>query len=342
MFFKKIFGKSFKHFKEKGDKYLEDERYADARHEYLEALERVGECDNPAGAESEVLAKLAVTGDRLAELNIHEAGYALTGGDAEKAADHVRLAKELAKDPALLAQAAQLEKKLSVTAASQPAVMPAKAHACGGCGSAAAPSSCDTGSDGAQLLADDRFAFLLHTLPESLAARYAAMGETFAAAYLAAHDGDDREALALYQELARNDRDNDILLYEIAIIHFKGRDLVRCDQLLRKALETNPHNELCCLAMVQLLTETGRAHECLSLLERMVAEQMLAGQAVITLADVLMMLGDEERAMETLQPVLKTPSLAKAAAERLIPLLEKRNRREEASYLFKTHMKGCC
>ena len=342
MFFKNFFVKTFKHFKDKGDKYLEAEQYADARHEYLEALERVGDCEDPAGSRLEVLTKLVVTGDRLALLNITEAGYALAGGDADKAADHVRLAKELGKDPALLAQAAQLEKKLAVTATSQPAATPAKGHSCGGCVTTTAPSEGETGTDSGQLLAEDRFGFLLHTLPESLAVRYSAMGETFAEAYLAAHDGDERKALTLYQELAGRDQDNDILLYEIAIIHFKARDIVRCEQLLRKALDVNPHNELCCLGMVQFLTETGRAPESISLLERMVAEKMMAGQAVITLGDVLLMLGDEEKAMETLMPALKTPSLAKAAAERLIPLLEKRNRRDEAAYLFKTHMKGCC
>ena len=341
MFFKKIFGKNFKHYKEKGDKYLEEERYADARHEYLEALGRLDDCDDPAEAKMQVLRQLAVTGDKLALLNITEAGFALTVGDAVKAGDHLRLAKELAENPEILQQAARLEMRLEQSAP-PPVAAPAKGHSCGGCGSSPAEGGCETAGEADQLVAEDRYAFLLHTLPESLRARYSAMGERFAAAYLAAHEGKDQEGLALYQELSREDQNNDILLYETAIIYFKHGDLPRCEQLLRKALELNPANELCCLGIVQLLVETGRALESIKLLEHMIAEKIMGGQAVLSLGDVLILLGDESRAMETLLPALKMPGMAKAAAERLIPLLEKQNRRDEAAYLFKTHMKGCC
>lgn len=345
MFLKKFFAKNFKHFKEKGDKYLEEERYADARHEYLDALQRLEDCEDPADAELQVLKQLTVAGDRLAILNIAEAEHAFTVGDAGKARDHLLLACELGKDPEILARAAQVEKRIGTTD-HQPAPVPApattKAHSCTGCGSGhgdSAPQE-DDGAD--HLVAEDRFAFLLHTLPQELASRYAAMGEKFAYAYLASHDGNEGEALGLYQELAREREPDDILLYETAILYFRQGNVGLCDKLLRQALELNPHNELCCLGMVQLLTETGRAPQSIPLLERMVAEGMLAGQALLTLGDVLLMMGEEAKAMETLLPALKTPAMAKAAAERLIPLLEKQNRREEAAYLFKTHMKGCC
>lgn len=43
MFLKKLFnfGKDYNHYLEKGDRYLADERFADARNAYGEALEKI-------------------------------------------------------------------------------------------------------------------------------------------------------------------------------------------------------------------------------------------------------------------------------------------------------------
>ena len=337
MFFKKFFAKNLKYYLDKGDKYLEEERYADARHSFLEALEKVNDCEDAVAAELQVRERLAVTGNKLALLNISEAAHALNRGDTVKAGEHIQLAHELATDLGIVERVMQLEGQISQVPR-QP--QQAASHHCGGCkGSEDTVAAEDLQRD--HLMADNRFEFLLNTLPESLAKRYAAMGEKFATAYLEANEGDERLALRLYRELLQNGP-NDILLYEIAILHFRNADMGECEKLLREAIHINPGNELCYLGLVQLLVDSGRASESVPPLQHMIAEHMMAGQATIMLADVYLLLGEEAAAMELLMPALKSAATAKASAERLVPLLEGQNRREEAAYLFKTHLKGCC
>ena len=111
MFLKKLFnfGKDYNHYLEKGDRYLADERFADARNAYGEALEKIeasGEAD--LSRIEAVRQKIALTGNMLGRLNLVEAEYALSSGDRKKAEEHLHIIMDLADDATLRENAERL------------------------------------------------------------------------------------------------------------------------------------------------------------------------------------------------------------------------------------------
>lgn len=339
MFFKKLFSKDYRHYLEKGEKYFGEERYADARHAFQEALEKMG-ADEDGAAGAQIRGRISETGNRLALLNLAEAGHAAARGDLAKADEHLRLALEFADDPGIRGKA---EQQIGAIGASAPAAAPVhapqgKSH-CGGCATDAAPADEDLSAG--HLPARERYELLVQTLPAGLAERYADLGEEFARAYLLVHDGNDRDGFALYQELLK-EGENDILLYEVALLLFRNGNPPECERLLRRALALNDVNPLCCLGLVQLLADAGRFEEAISLLNYMIERQLLTEQAVIFLGDVQQRQGNESEAMSSYTKALEYPAAAKAAAERLLPLLQNQGRADEALYLAKRYLKGCC
>jgi hypothetical protein len=69
---------------------------------------------------------------------------------------------------------------------------------------------------------------------------------------------------------------------------------------------------------------------------------ILADQALFMLGDLHASNGNQAAAMEYLNEALKVPGLSKSAAERMMPILLEAGRNDEAKYLAKTYLKGCC
>jgi len=342
VFLKKLFGfnKDYRYYLEKGDRYLHEERYADARDAFAEAMQKMAESDaEDVSVGSLLREKFAETGNRLGELNLSEAEHALNNGDHKKAEDHLRIVTELAEDAALREKA---EKILAGLVSESPRKKINDAnHSCFSCRDDSAQTTHESHAVDAQLAAEDRFSLYIHTLPGDLAERYAGLGEKFAHGCLLNLDGDGEGALKAFAELSV-EAGNDILDYEIAIIYYRKGDLINCERLLRRAIELNGLNPLCHLGIVQLLVETDRVAEAIPFLERMINADILPDQARLMLGDVYLLLEDETRAVEIYSQVLSSPKHAREAAEKLIPLLERQGRPEEAAYLAKRFMKGCC
>lgn len=338
MFFKKLFSKDYRHYLEKGEKYFGEERYADARHAFQEALEKMG-ADEGGAAGAEIKGRISETGNRLALLNLAEAEHAAARGDFAKADEHLRLVLEFAEDPGIRGKAEQQISSLAPAAA--PVDAPQAKQHCGGCATDASAAASDEDLSASHLSDRERYELLVQTLPASLAQRYAVLGENFVRAYLLVHDGNDRDGFTIYQELLK-EGENDILLYEVALLLFRNGNPPECERLLRRALALNDMNPLCCLGLVQLLTDAGRFEEAIPLLNYMIERQLLTEQAVIFLGDVQQRQGNEGEAMSSYTKALEYPAAAKAAAERLVPLLQNQGRGEEALYLAKRYLKGCC
>jgi tetratricopeptide (TPR) repeat protein len=135
---------------------------------------------------------------------------------------------------------------------------------------------------------------------------------------------------------------DDILNYEKAILYFHKGDSGKCEHLLLKAIGLNPGNSLCNLGLVQLYTETSREPEALQVLERMIASDLIPEQARLMQGDLYAHLQDESNAVESYSRLLTSPTFAREAAQRIVPILEKQGRFEEAAYLVKKYVKGCC
>jgi tetratricopeptide (TPR) repeat protein len=342
VFLKKLFNfnKDYSHYLEKGDRYFSEERFADARDAFREALERIEQGDeNDIPKKNLIRGKIAESGNRLGWLNLTEAEHALNSGDLKKAEDHLRIVLELAEDPTLREKA---EKILAGPGAETTNDKKYEANnSCNSCkGDDGEVSHEDHGIDESMHM-EDRFALYIHPLPEDLPERYAEMGDKFAGGYLMNVDGDADAALKVYEELSE-EKENDILDYEKAIIYYHKGDTRKCEKLLKKALEINSTNPLCYIGLVQLYTESGRVAEALPVLDRMISTDLIPDQARLMQGDAYMLLQDESSAVESYSQALTSPGVARQAAERLVPLLEKHGRSEEAAYLAKKFSKGCC
>jgi tetratricopeptide (TPR) repeat protein len=344
MFFSKIFKKKdHLHYLAQAGKYLAAERYADARADFLEAQSL---CPAEAGEEARQIREgLSLAGNRLGELNIEEGGHALSAGELQKAFDHFTLAGELADDPKLRARAEAGLKKLD-----QPQAAPAAAKGAAKSGGHGG-SSCGSCQDGHTPLPpeeqgfgmheEDRFFLLVQPLPGDLPVRYAALGEKFVHAYLLIHDGNDAQALPILQEMLLSN-ENDIVIYEVALIMYRAGRANECEDLLNRSIRLNPANAASYLALVHLKAEARKYPEAIGLVSRMMQLGVLHDQAQFMLGELQEAAGDQAAALEAWSRALELPSVAKAAAERLVPLLAGQGREAEAKFLVKKYLKGCC
>ena len=341
MFFGIFKKKDHTHFLAQAGKHLAAERYADARVDFLEAQSR---CPEQASDDARQIAEgLSLACNHLAELNLEEGGHALNAGELQKAYDNFTLALELADDPKLRARAEAGLKKVDEP---QPAPVAQKSAAKAHGGSSCASCS-DTGSrvpvetDDSGMPEEDRFFLLVQPLPGDLPGRYSALGDKFIHAYLLIHEGNDAQALPILQEMLLSS-ENDIVIYEVALIMYRAGRAHECEELLNRALRLNPANATCYLALIHLKADTGKFPEAIAILTRMMGLGILLDQAQYMLGELLEASGDQAAAMEAWSKALEIPSVAKPAAERLVPLLARQGRDAEAKYLAKRYLKGCC
>jgi tetratricopeptide (TPR) repeat protein len=342
VFLKKIFNfnRDYRYYLEKGDGFLHDERYADARDAFAEALQKLALSETPdASSQAMIHEKFVETGNRLGWLNLAEAEYALTSGNLRKAGEHLHVVMDLAEDVVLRKKAEIYFKEMD--SANSPKTVDDANHSCSGCADDSGRSAQESHDMEESLAAEDRFELYIHTLPGNLPERYKSLGEKFADGCLLNQDGQGETALQVFAELS-GEEENDIIAYETALIYYHGGDLINCERLLRRAIELNGLNPLCYLALVQLFGETGRVAEALPFLRHMINIELIPDQAGLLLGDAYILLEDENSAVDCYTRVLSSPGYAKDAAMKLIPLLEKQGRREDAAYLAKKFKKGCC
>jgi pentatricopeptide repeat protein len=272
-------------------------------------------------------------------MNLNEAEHALNRGDEAKALEHAELATELAEDDILREKARLFVNRVTSDLPEKPVISPA--HSCSGCSPShhdVSPTD-DFSSDFLSMA--EQFELLIHPLPGDLPERYRQMGEKFAYAYIAVHNDRTEEGIKIFKELSSHST-SDILDYEIALIDFRQGRLDECEQGLRRAISRNSGNPLCFLGLVQLLVETERLQEAMSVLERMISDGHLPDQATLILGDLLLMTGNSQAALENYISALDFPAVAKSAAQKAVPLLEEFGRSGDAQALAKRYLKGCC
>ena len=301
MFFGKFFSKKdHRHYLTQAGKHLAAERYADARVDLLEALNR---CPSDATQdEREIREGLGRAGNLLGELNLREGDHSMNAGEFAKAHDHFTLAGELAVDETIKTMAGEGLKKLQQNVLAAAVARPAKEKAHGGSSCA----SCkDTGSHAASseeipapdFSEEERFYLMIQPLPGDLSTRYAALGDKFAKAYLLIHDGKDPEAFPILEEMLVSD-ENDIVIYELALIMFRNGQVHECEVLLNRSLQANPANSMSYLALVHLTAGAGRVPEAISIVKHMLEIGVLADQAQLMLGELHEAAGDHTAARD--------------------------------------------
>jgi Tfp pilus assembly protein PilF len=178
-------------------------------------------------------------------------------------------------------------------------------------------------------------------LPGDLPKRYSELGEKFASSYLRCHEGGEIAGLAVYDEMLEL-ADNDIILYEKGVVLHRLGKTDECEHLFRRSISLNPSNPLSHLGLVQLLAEKEQYNEALTVIDSMIENSILSDQSLLMKGDILQQMGQQEQALQIFSIALQSQASAKMAAERMIHLLEEDGRSEEAEYLYKKYLKGCC
>ena len=342
MFFSRFFAKDYGQLKAKADKLFAAGHFAEARHLYLEALDKSGSAADQTAEQSYLRSQISKSSNRLAELNIAEAEAAIRSGNIIKGKEHLHLSLELADDVSIREKAGMLlEKSGNINQSAGMEEKPHTGHGCSSCSSAVSAGVVSSDPTAEHLTATEQFQLLVNTLPGNLAQRYCQLGEKFASAYLLAHSENAAEALSAMKELLLSG-ENDIILYETALLYFRSGEPATCEKLLKRALEINSANPLCYLGLAQLYVDSKRYDEAVAILGIMLNNEALRDQALVMLGAVHTLQGNFDRAIEVFSATLNSPPLRKISAERLVRILGTLGREEEAAYLFKTYLKGCC
>lgn len=343
MFFGKLFAKNYDKLKGRADSLFTSERFAEARLSYIEALEIVDRAADQVSERSYLESRISQAGNRLAEMNIVEADAAIRSGDLQKGQEHLKLSLELADDVTIREKAEMILN--SAPAKEEPVHHEqdgGKGHACSGCSTSSSGGNTElTTSFPEDMKSEEQFHLLVHTLPGDLPHRYETLGEEFASAYLLAHSDQLAAALKSYKNLLSRG-ENDILLCEIALLEYRMGERNNSVTLLKRSIEIDNNNALSYLSLAQIYMDSNRYDDAIMLLNEMISRQILQDQALIMLGDVHAHNGNLETALEIYTKGLNVPALKKVAAERLVQALIATGRKDEAAYLAKTYLKGCC
>ena len=347
-FFSRLFSRSAADYLAKGDALLAAQRFYEARTVYEDGLQahlgRGDGTDNSPIA-SELRSRITRANRSLAEVNIGEAESAFGRGADEKAAEHLELAKSLTDDRELLETVEALFASLAEKSGSGVrAADAATDSSCRSCGQAE-PGMKDAWIQTAMQEEDpdmspqDYYELLIRQLPGEVSARYAGLGDEFAAMYLAASRDDHEKALNLLEKWYKG-TDADIYRHEKGVIlHRLGR-VLDSEACFREASGINPTNPLPRLALALLLIEDCRLVEAAEQLDAMIAACILREQALMLRADVALLAGDSEGAVIRYGTLLAT-TMARPAAEKLHEILQQSGRKEEAAAVFKKYLGGC-
>ncbi len=192
-------------------------------------------------------------GDGLAGLNLDEALGLQRSGNYEQAADHLSLALEQVCSPDLrtrIEQAIAAEPLVPEVAS----VEEQRLAACDSC--SPRTRQLQNEEDAVFGDADSQLELILTSYPADLAERYAAKGELFKEAFLAAHAGEDEQALPLWQQVDESEQD-DLYWFELGSLWARRGDFEAAQPALEKALELNPDLLLAIEALVPVLLAGG-------------------------------------------------------------------------------------
>lgn len=341
-FLARLFSKNPGTYLAKGDQLLAACSFFEARNAYEEGLQRHLDAHGP-GTTDDITeafsAGIARANRSLAEMNIAEAECAIGRGAAAKAAEHLELAKSLTHDATLREKAEQLLANLGENTNDTDTLAPT-VGGCASCGPIGAHTQVSAHWEDPDLSDADYYDLLIRQLPGELYGRYAALGEKFACAYLAASRDDHAAALDLLEEWY-DGSSRDIYLYEQGMALYRLGSTREAEERLLAAVADNPANPLPHLGVALLLMEEHRLDEAAQRLDGMVAAGVLPEQAMMLRGDTCRLAGDTEGAIRQYGMLLSTP-FVRQAAESLHDLLMQCGRHQEAGALFKRYLAGCC
>src|ERR1035437_6224844 len=220
---------------------MESDSFFDARTCYEDGLKLCSSEESGGDLNTVLTERIDAANLKLAELNLHEAEFAYSRGDAVKAIDHLELVKTLTYDPSLREKAEKLLLDYSQPDSDQGEQI--NISSCASCsGSSGGECADSTPSDDSMPLLE-YYELLIHQLPVDQYQRYAELGEDFAGAYVAASRDEHHEALSGFEKCF-DTLPHDIYRYEKGkVLHRLGNDR-EAEQNLREAVQLNSTTSL--------------------------------------------------------------------------------------------------
>ena len=232
-FFKKIFGRDWASFKQRGDKYLAKNDWGRARGEYQEAIKRLKERSDSDSdsALTDIQNKLVQANLELYQLNIEKARSLEKSALFSQAIEQYHLALEFANKEERqesIAKIAEIEERENTEASTHSKKNQPKLHA---------PQEIDRNVKDEKY---ELFYVYLAALDPVQADVYETFGEGFREGYLALMSGDIETAESLLQPVFEKEPTNIYLQYEIGRIRIAQERYEEAEELLRKACEASP------------------------------------------------------------------------------------------------------
>lgn len=331
--FKSLFGKS--------DPLLELEKLH-ARREWAALLGAAKRLDRTAlttEVQGQVAAWEREAGDRLAELNLTEGEGATRNGNLLKAREHFQLAVGQAQTAGVRGRAEQLLAGLDGKNGVAVAAPAGTAGCAGSCGPTCAPGGHE--EETAELDAAGRLELLLATLPGELAESYTAAGEAFLNAWLAAQEGDDQRALALFTNVPAAQRGT-LFHAERGVVLARTGQAAAAEADLRAALNAFPELFHPFDALVTLLAVSRRHAELEGMLRQALAEGRFTGYCWGRLAQLEAGRGNADAAVSACAAALAEGEIDPATIVQCALLHENAGRQTEAEQLLTRLPAGGC
>lgn len=307
----------------------------------LSAARRLERSALSAEVQDQVAGWEAEAGDRLAGLNIAEGEGALRLGNLLKAREHLQLAAGQARTADLAKRAADLLTSLDGAAPAGKVRQPEAAAGCGsGCGPTCAPAA-NAGDELDEIDATGRLELLLSTLPAELAESYAASGEAFLKAWLAAQEGDDQLALKLFEAVPTAER-GILFRAERGVVLARNGQAKAAEADLRAALSAYPELFHPFDALVTLLAVSRRWADLEKLLRQALAEERFTGYCWSRLAQLEAGRGNAKEAVTACELALNQGELDPATVVVCAGLHEQAGDQVAAEALFSRLPAGGC
>jgi len=334
----KLFSKSPLDLLTKGDRHLESGSFFDARTCYEDGLQRCTDSVTDLDLIDKFKKRIDTANYKLAELNLSEAEFAFSRGDIRKAIDNLELVKTLTYDANIREKAEVLLRQCCAT--DDRTEEQVKSSDCGSCSHTSDSNDAESPHYDESLPPMEYYDLLIRQLPTEQYLRYSDLGEDFAYAYIATSQDKHEEALTRLKKCA-GITSQDIYYCETGkVLHRLGRDL-DAEQHLREALRINRSNTLTWYNLALLLIEGGRLDECMQVLDTMVAEELMPGEAMLMRAEIMESMEDHEGAINQYTQLLTT-SYARTAAEKMYGILLLIDRQNDAAVIFKKFLGKCC
>jgi tetratricopeptide (TPR) repeat protein len=342
-FWTRLFSKSSDDYLAKADALFERQCFFEARticQDGLQALAGKGDGQGSGPTADLFITRIARANRALAEMNLSEADSCIRCGKYEKAGEHLELAKSLSDDRAIWEKANQLLAALPDNSASddKKTEIPS-AGSCGSCNAGETEQSSVLLDEEPDMSDQDYYDLLIRQLPDEIHTRYARLGDQFASMYLTASRDNHEKALVLLEEWYKG-TDADIYWYEKGMILYRLGRSSESEACFREAILLNAANPLPRLSLALLLIDLQQREQAGLLLDAMIAEDVLSGQALMLRADLALLAGDQEGALNRLAMLLTTPYV-RPAAEKLHQILLQAGRDQEAAAVFKRYLGGC-